>query len=232
LPVACGAEAGDILQIGNELLKVKTVEGEGTLLEVFRGSHGSVAAEHGEGATIYKLVSRTFLLPFAKDFFGSRFSGSYAYPIHMANKRLAAAEFVITNRWGDSPAAVQCFTQTVDGGLRTLPGGQYSFQVGDWIAVDDDAAPLLVVEDTAVVRDISAVASEGPVGAPVEVRLKVDGEAYCDLTISSGETQSNVVSGFNRAPLHAGARIGISVLSAPQGPEQSPGRDLTVTVRM
>jgi hypothetical protein len=214
------------------LAAVKTVQDEGKLLEIVRASHGSNASAHDAGEKIYALTTRTFILPFPKDFFGSRSSGSYSYPIRLENKRIAAAELVVTNSCGDSLAGIQCFTQTVDRGLRALPGGQYSIQVGDWLAIEDDAAPALVVEDVTVVRDVSAVLAEGPVGAPVEVRVTVDGNVYCDLVIPSGANQSNVVSGFDQAPLQRGSRLGVSVISVPQGPDQSPGRDLTVTIRL
>ncbi len=55
---------------------------------------------------------------------------------------------------------------------------------------------------------------------------------YCLLTIPEGATISNVVNGFGRPPLEAGAQINLDIMSVAQGGAGAPGRDLTVTMRL
>ena len=55
----------------------------------------------------------------------------------MPDVRVASAELFVTNRAGNSPVQSICLTSTLDSGLRTLSGGQYSIQVDGYLAVDD-----------------------------------------------------------------------------------------------
>jgi hypothetical protein len=82
------------------------------------------------------------------------------------------------------------------------------------------------------VRDVFATVRESPTVGPIQLRVKRDGELYCDLTIAVGETTSNVVSGFGVQPLRANSQIGLDILSIAQTADSNPGRDLTVTVRL
>ena len=75
-----------------------------------------------------------------------------------------------------------CLTHTTDSGLRTLSGGQYSIQVDGYLAVDQSAAPALVMEASHSVRDVYAVLGTAA-DAAVGLQLNVNGAPYCQLTI-------------------------------------------------
>ena len=230
VPVAVAE--GDLIQIDREVLSVVEAGPGGTHFKVARASHGSAASNHEGGTPLYCLVKRVFVMPFPKDFFGSRASGSYSYPIRLPNVRIAAAELLVTNSRGDSPAGVRCYTQSTEAGLRTVAGGQFSIQVGDWLAIEDDAAPGIVVEETTAVRDLCAMVAEAPVGGGIEAHVKLDDIVYSVLSIAEGATLSNVVSGLGKPPLRQGSKLGVDIVSVPQGSGQLPGRDLTVTIRL
>jgi hypothetical protein len=226
------ALAGDLIQIDSELLTVQTVSSDGKQYEVARGAQGSTAAAHASQAAVYRLSKSMLVVPFAKDFFGSPSSGSFSYSTLLPDTRIASAEFFVTNAKGNSEISTACFNATVDGGLRTLSGGQFSIQVEGYLAVETNAAPPLVVQDTHAVRDVFAVVGEAPTGAPVELDLRQNGAVYCHLTIPAGQIYSNVVNGFGMAPLEANALLTLDIVSVPEANDAKPGRDLTVTIRL
>jgi hypothetical protein len=169
------------------------------------------------------------VVPFVRDFFGSRASGSYAYPIYLPDARIAAAELYVTNAHGQSETSCLCFTNTEDEGLRTLSGGQISLQVEGFLGIQAEAVPPFVVDETHSVRDIFAVVREPSEGGPIELRVKHDGQVYCELRIEAGDSVSNTVKGFGLPPLRAGATLGLEIVSVGQ---DRPGADLTVTIRL
>ena len=48
----------------------------------------------------------------------------------------------MTNALGNGPAAVNSYTGTNDSGLRTNGGGQFSFQITGYLAIQTGAAPI------------------------------------------------------------------------------------------
>ncbi len=213
-------------------MAVAEVLDDGLRYSVIRGSLGSTAEAHSQGTPVYHLSMKIFVLPFPKDFFGSPASGSYSYPIHLPDVRIAGAELTVTNMRGDSEPAQVSFTATTEFGLRTLSGGQLSIQIEGYLAIQSEVAPPLVIEEAHSVRDVFAVVRGMPAGAPIELKLRQNAETYCLLTIPEGGTISNVVNGFGRAPLEAGAQINLDIMSVAQGGAGAPGRDLTVTMRL
>ena len=172
------------------------------------------------------------MIPFAKDFFGSPASGSFAYPVFLPDARIAAAEMYVTNSRGNGETGKVHFTASVDRGIRTLSGGQLTIQVEGPLAVQTNAAPELVIEDGHSARDIFSVVKEPPSGGPVSLELTLDSILYCALTIADGATSSNVVTGFGLQRLGALSKLRLNIVAVPQGPESQPGRDLTVTIRL
>jgi hypothetical protein len=209
----------------------QTVSG-GTTFQVARGSHGTSAATHVAQASVYFLEKKTFIMAFARDFFGSPASGSYAYPLAIPDVRIAAAELFVTNSRGNSPVAMQAFTATTDLGLRSLSGGQLSIQVEGPLAIRTNASPPLSMEASHSVRDVYAVVRDAPTGAPIALQVTQNGQPYCQLTIPTGATVSNVVDGFDLGPLQVKAQIGLDITSVVQTANSTPGRDLTVTIRL
>jgi hypothetical protein len=222
--------SGMLLQVEREIVEVDEVGAE--VITVIRGSHGTSSVAHNAGVPVYALEHRTWILPFVKDFFGSAASGSYTYPIHLPDVRVAAADLHVTNARGNGETQRANFTLNSDSGIRTLSGGQITIQHEGHLAIQSDAAPPLVIESTHAVRDIFAVVREAPTGGGIELRLRQDDDEYCVLTIPAGETMSNVVEGLGLGPLVQMAHLDLDVVSVPQGWDMSPGRDLTVTVRL
>jgi hypothetical protein len=167
--------------------------------------------------------------PFVRTFFGSSWSGNWSHSIALPDARVASAEFFVTNTQGHSPASQLSLTQTVDGGLRTLSGGQFSIQVEGFLAIQAGAAPDLVIESAHSVRDVYAVVRHPASETDIALELKQDGLSYCSLTIPAGALISPSVDGFGLEPLREGARISLDIQSVGQN---QPGSDLTVILRL
>ncbi|MFN7920751.1 MAG: phage tail protein [Bryobacteraceae bacterium] len=227
LSIAGGTVAeGDLLQIEDEIVEVSSGGA------VVRGTFGTTAAAHDTGGLVFKLDRKLFVAPFARDFFGSPASGLYGHPIFIPDVRIAAAELFVTNSQGNSETRRLNFTATTDSGIRTLSGGQLTLQVDGPLAIQTGATPPLVVEAAHSVRDIFAVVRQAPTGAPVDLRVQVDSTEYCTLRIPAGATISNVVDGFGKPALTALSKLSLDVTSVPLDALSSPGRDLTVTLRL
>lgn len=225
------ATPGDLLMVGQELIRVENVEAGG-LLAVSRGVAGSPATNHEEGSAVWRLSRKVVIAPFPKGFFGSPASGNYVYTIRLPHARIAAAEFYVTNSRGESPSSTACYTGLSQGGLRTLSGGQYTIQVPGEPALEMGAAPPLTVDETQAVGDIFATVSEAPTGGALRLRLRVNTQPYCTLTITSGARVSDVIDGTTLPPLAAGSVLTLDVIEVPSLPESRPGRNVTVTIRL
>ncbi len=224
------AEAGDLLQVEGELVRVLEVNGGQYLVD--RGCHGTPAMAHGAGAIVYRMSRRTAVLPFSKGFFGSSASGSYSQSVDLPNARVAAAELFMTNDRGHGPTGALAFTMTAQGGLRTMSGGQYSLQWEGDLAVTGSIAPELVVEATRVVLDVRARLGVAPIMEPVEVRVLVNENVYATLQVPPGSRNSAALSGFGKPALKEGDRVRAQIASVGTSGGSYPGRDLTVTMRL
>jgi hypothetical protein len=195
---------------------------------VTRGAHGSVAAAHAGQTPIYTLRSKTAIAALTADFFGSPYSGSWSYPVVLPDVRVASAELFVTNQRGKSPTQSIYLTSTIDQGLRTVSGGQYSIQVDGYLSVEHSVAPAVIVDTSHAVRDVFAVLGK-PADAAVALQLRLDDAPYCGLTFAPGMTTSDAATGNLLPPLPAGAKITVSVLSVGN---VYPGADLTVLIRL
>jgi hypothetical protein len=135
----------------------------------------------------------------------------------------------MTNAKGQSEISSLCLTGTIENGLRTLSGGQISFQIDGFLAIEDGAAPDFYVDASHAVRDICAFARQSPSGSSVELRLKQDDIEYCRLTIPAGSTTSDVRTGVDLGPLWEGSRLTLDIVKVGS---DAPGADLTVMVRL
>jgi len=222
-------QPGSRLQIDGEVILVTATLSGGATYRVTRGCDGSLAAAHAAGnAPVYHLASVSAIAAFPPEFFGSAYSGNWTYPVILPDVRVASAELFVTNNKGNSPVGSIALTHTTDLGLRTTSGGQYSIQVDGFLAVDQCAAPALVMDASHAVREIYAVLGKAA-DAPVHLQLKVDGNAYCSLDFAAAISVSNSVAGNAVAPLAAGAQVTLSILSVGQ---TFPGADLTVLIRL
>jgi hypothetical protein len=112
--------------------------------------------------------------------------------------------------------------------LRTLSGGQYTVQVAGFLAVDESAAPPLVVEKSHAVKDVYAALGT-PADAEVRVVVKVNGAEYCTLRAPAGAVVSDAADGRDLPPLMAGSKVTIAVEAVGVA---LPGADLTVLIRL
>jgi hypothetical protein len=228
--IAAGtAVAGSYIQMGAEVARVEAVLNNGLQYHVTRGLDTSTAAAHGNGTIVYTLHKKTQVVPFVRNFFGSPASGSWSFTILLPDCRVVSAELFVTNLIGSSPPGAICLTQTVDFGLRTLSGGQFSFQVQAFLAIETGATPDLIVENAHSVRDVYAVIRQAPLGGPAQLKINQNGALYCALTIADGATVSNSVTGTSLPALIAGARLSLDITMV--GPN-NPGADLTVIIRL
>lgn len=230
LNIAGPGQVGALLQLGTELLEITGVNG--TQYQVARGKFGTAALAHSVGVPVMHLARRVEVVAFPNEFFGSPASGSYAYNLDLPNVRIAAAELFVSNSRGISLTRQLAYTGLMDSGLRTLSGGQYSIQVEGLLAIQESAAPALVVEDSHSVRDIFARVKQAPTGSPVQMVLRHNGAVYCNLTIATGTTVSNVVSGVVAGPLWAQSAVTLDITNVGTGGSDFPGQDLTVTIRL
>jgi hypothetical protein len=226
------AQPGDLLQIDREIVEVVSSASGGLVYQVRRGTYDTTPVAHEASAPVYHLLRKTYAMTFSRDFFGSPASGTYAYSILLPNSRIAAADFYVTNTRGSSQTSKLNFTGVEGRGLRTLSGGQVTLQVEGNLAIQSSATPAFVAEAGYSVGDIFAVVQEAPRGGSIDLRLRVNGEEFCRLTIPDGGTMSNVRYGFDLPPIQSMSTIDLDVLSVPVGTYTRPGRDLTVTIRL
>lgn len=222
------AQPGAYLQIDREVLQVLAVQNNGTSYHVARGVNGSVAALHQTQTPVYHLAGLAAVAPFPPEFFGSPYSGSWSYGISLPDARIASAELFATNQNGVGPTSSACFTAVAEQGLRTLAGGQYTIQVEGYLAVNQSAAPALVVDESHSVRDVYAVLGTAA-NQPVQVYVNVNGNIYCTLNFARSATTSDSAPGYQLPPLAAGSTITLSVVTIGQ---TNPGADLTVLIRL
>lgn len=226
------AQVGQYVQIEGEIMLVNAVGSGGSQYEVSRAQHGTAATGHATGNKVYHLSRKVFVMSFPRGFFGSPASGAFSYAVYLPMVRLAFVEMYVTNQNGTSSTRSMKLTGTQEYGLRTLSGGQFTIQVEGHLAIQDSIAPPLIVEDARVVRDVSAVIHQAPVGAAVELCIRKNNASYALLMIPAGSTVSNVVSGLDLTPLEAGSMLTLDIVSVGQAAGTTPGRDLTVTIRL
>ena len=216
-------------QLDEEVLQVTAVSTDGLTLQVNRGLHGTTADDHVAGTLFYLLSAQVLIVPFIKNFFGSPASGDWNYSLPFPNVRIASMECFVTNSQGNSPTAVGAFTDSIDEGLRTLSGGQYSFQVAGFLAVQSGVAPDISVEGPHAIRDIFAIVKTPASDSTIGLNINLSGTLLCSLSIPANSTISNVVRGLLLPVLTTGSLLSLDITSVG---ETVPGGDLTVVIRV
>jgi hypothetical protein len=220
-------EVGSLLQLDREVIRVEEVTGTAVSLE--RAVHTTLPATHEAGTSIWLLEEKTVIVPFVKNFFGSPLSGDWQYTVELPNVRLASAQLVLTNAVGNGPAAVTAFTTTNDSGLRTLTGGQYTFQIGGYLAIQTNAAPVIIVDADRAVRDFYAILQTPPQGAGVTLQLNVNAQPWITLQFDPAGRRIEPVTGFGLPALRAGDLLSLDVTGVGT---TVPGGDLTLVLRL
>ena len=222
------AAIGDLVQIEAEILLITAISGNGLSYTVERASYNSSAEGYAAGTPLYYLERRVVVVPFVRDFFGSPASGQYAHQIYWPDVRVAAADFNVTNIYGASPTVEGNLTVTTVLGLRTLSGGQLTLQVDGPLAIGSSLTPILLAERRQAIGEVYAVVADAPTGGNIVARVMRNGNAFAEVTINAGMTQSNAVSGFGLPPLEPGGRLTVDIVNVPSSAAGTPGRDLTV----
>ncbi len=226
---AFGGESGNTLQIEKELLQVSDISADRFQIQVLRSILGTEATSHSAGTAVYLLSAKTTIVPFIRNFFGTPASGSWSYSVPLPNSRLAAAELFVTNSQGNSPTAVRSLTNTIDSGLRTGTGGQYTFQIAGFLSIQSSAAPDVVLDDDHVIRDIFAFVNVAPSATPLQINLNLNDVLLCTLTFDAGSVVSNSVDGRFLPVLRATDRLSIDIFAVG---DTIPGSDLTIIIRV
>jgi hypothetical protein len=224
---------GQLIEIGQELMIVQAADSGSGTYTVIRGAFGSTAAAHGADAYILHLDSSTIVAPFAQGFFENLASANYLHTVNLPDVRICAAEFYVTNAFGNSQTSEIFYSD----GLRTLSGGQFSLQVSGYLATQQNAAPPLIIEASHAVRDLRATVTQAATGYDISIDILQGGVLYAKLKILDGHTASDVDTDvLNLRPLAKESLLTMNVTLnvSPGGTAGllSPGRDLTVTVRL
>jgi hypothetical protein len=216
------------IQIDSEILLAHDTDAAGNT-NVDRAQHTSAVSAHDVSAAVYLLTEKIAIVPFVKNFFGTPASGEWKYSIELPNVRLASAELFMTNALGDGAVSAQSYTTTNDLGLRTLSGGQYSFQIAGYLAIQSGAAPSIIVDADRAVRDIYGILGTAPTGAPVNLQLKLNNSPYATVQFDIGQSTSAVVSGFGLPALKARDILSLDLTGVGL---VNPGSDLTLVLRL
>ena len=226
---AGSAQVGDFVQLESEIMLVDGVQGAGTQYTVQRGQCLSTAATHAFNTPVFHLQTRTIVVPFEESFFGTPAAGNWSHSEWLPNIRLACADLWVTNVFGMSPVGTNNYSQLLDGGLRTLRGGQFNFQVEGLLAILNDAVPAVSVQETLSVRDIYASVKSAPTGADLQLQINQDGVLFATLSIVDGQVVSVPVNGAELPVLQSGSNLTLDISAVGT---TFPGRGLTVTIRV
>lgn len=228
-PLESRPEEGTRLQIGNEIVVVQSVDAG--VYTIARAAYGSDAAAYDAGTSFYPLERKSYVVPFVRDFFGSPAADTFNYPVYLPDVRVGAADFFVTNSFGDSDRQENAYSDRADLGLRTLSGGQLTFQFEGPLAIGSSLTPPLIAERDQAIRNIQAVVAEAPTGGDVVVRILHDDQPYVELTIADGAIASPVRDGFGLPPIGNEDRLTMEIVNVPPSNAGTPGRDLTVILR-
>ena len=229
LDTAGSAQPGDLIQLAGEIMRVTQVLSAGTQYIIDRAHCESTAQTHLINTPIHHLQERTLVVPFEPSFFGTPASGDWLHRENMSGIRLACAELWVTNVFGQSPVATNNYSLLPDGGLRTLNGGQFNFQIEGLLAVILDAVPSVSVQETVSLRDVYATVKSAPLGADLQLRVYQSGMEITTLSILDGQTTSAAVNGAELPVLQALSDLTLEIVAVGTS---FPGRDLTVTIRV
>jgi hypothetical protein len=229
--------AGQAMQIGTEIVTFLSLNADGSY-GVSRAALGSTATAHSAGDVVLLLDTSVIVAPFASNFFDNKASANYIHTVRLPDVRIVAAEMLATNALGPSQTTQKSYAyQNADEALRTLSGGQLSLQVSGYLATQQNAAPPLVVEARHAIRDLRATLTQPAKGYAISVQVLQNGLPYASpLTILSGSSSSaSMIKGANLPPLIEGSLLTLDIALAllnPSATDNSPGRDLTVTIRL
>jgi hypothetical protein len=136
----------------------------------------------------------------------------------------------MTNSLGNGVIAVNQYTDTNTAGLRTLAGGQFSFQIAGYLAIQTGAAPDIIVDADRSVGEIFGVL-RGAADGIVSLQLNCNNQPYGAPIIfdPKGSITSSSLDGFTLPVLRGGDKLSLDVTGVGA---TIPGNDLTVIVKL
>ncbi len=220
---------GSLMQLGHEIVLMGDQNPNGSTA-VTRGVHSTTEADHDVITLVYPLNEKVAIVPFIRNFFGSPASGDWKYSVDLPNARLASVELYMTNSLGNGAITANPYTDTLTSGLRTLAGGQFSFQIAGYLAIQTGAAPDIIVDADRSVGDIFAVL-RGAADGIVSLQLNCNNQPYGEPLVFDppGSIASSSIDGFNLPVLRGGDKLSLDVTGVGA---TNPGNDLTVIVRL
>lgn len=227
--------AGEVVQVGAELMTILAVNNDSTSCSVLRGAVGSIPSSHSKGEPILRVQKSAMIVPFAQNFFENRASINYLHSFVLPDARVSAAELFVSNSFGDSQAQQQCFTGLPNRGLRTLSGGQFALQATGSVLSQQNAAPPILIEADHAVRDVRGNLGQAAQGYTVVVQLLQSGRNYCSFQINSNTRESAVLDGIDLPALTKLSMLSMNVFLQPVNGFDGlpvPPKDLTVTIRL
>ena len=222
--------AGMLLQIEQEIVQV-TGTNPDTSSIVTRGAQGTPAADHAIPALAYQLSENVADRSVHQELL--RQSGQRRLAVQRrASERSTRQRRTLhdqrAGRWGR--LAVNSYTATIDSGLRTLGGGQYSFQITGYLAIQTTAAPVVIVDSDRSVRDIYGIVGTAPTGAAIVLQINRNGAAYASVQIRRRSNDLECLRRLRAARICARA-ISLSLNITGVG-TTVPGSDLTFVMRL
>lgn len=224
--------SGTYFQVEEEIFETVGDPASGNIYTVIRARYQSTATTHAVDRPVFILTRREMTIPFVPGYFSSTSAVGFRYNFRLPNVRISGADMTLYNRVGASERSEECYTGVTNFGVRTLSGGQITMNVQGYLAIEASAGNSFVLDRATVVRDVSAYVQEPPVGADVEIMVRLNGAPYCELVIEDGSHVATAVSRFNVAPLPSGGTLSFDVLNVPPASVGTPGRDLTVLLQI
>jgi len=226
-PSLAGFTAGDFAVLDREIIQLTAIDAEAATIE--RGKFGSTPAAHTAGLYIIRLEEFLEIIHFPNEFFGTPESGVWSHKINFVDNRVCAASLYVTNQIGDSPIREQCYTYTVDRGLRIRWGRNIELYIMGVLAIQSDACAPAYLAIPMAIRDIYAYIWDPPLGANLTIDVTVGGVSKGTLTILAGETGSDVIDGATLDAWPADTPINLDIT---QVGSTFPGEMLTVIIRL
>ncbi len=221
---------GDYALIDGEIVRLVNITGNNAAAQ--RGRLESTATAHDGGAKIWKLNYKTFIFSFPEFFFVDGNIGSWGPLEPFPSKGIVASDCYVTNYHGNSNTVIRNLSSAIAGGrMRTLTGRQIELVVDGVLGIESNAVADTTLREASSWFTIYAQVTNSPLGANIEVALKVNGSTFTTLTIEAGDTLSNVVEAgdLNFESLPADTAITIDIT---QVGSTFPGERLIVRVVM
>jgi hypothetical protein len=219
------------LQVDSELICINEPTIDGSARWIDRGVAGSTTTAHSAGAACRVLDRNLHTIPLGMGFFDNPAHGDFQYKFLFPNRRVAGAEFYLSNTKGTGPGQEICFISKGSLGLRTFEGSTLILQASGLIAIERDATNSIFTDRARIVRDMRAFVDSAPSGGDVSVDVNANGTAVATLLVPSGATQSEAFVPTGTLAFAEGTKLNLAVTTVPQGAASFTGKNLSVQIR-